>query len=467
LKMTDDVRQRYFDRFKMLLADIKSPFITDKEVKNQVETFNKWLEHSLSGQGRKLVDTEMVALSKIIRGFYDKFQDDIQTESQFEKAYKELPNVVKNLYLEDDVLEDWQRHKESMKVYQDMEGLLEQTTISEDALKRLYTSLVETLLYNSNNPQVQILTWSGFLTKHRSKIVSQEQDNQNVIRGEKVKNQKYHFKTGKVNIGMVVCNIGSYSLFVGETEVTLGNYMAVTGHYSYPNIFYRGSRTSIPVTDISFYDCILFCNKLSEKLGYQPCYTMDIIRYYADPERPGSTPEYDINDKETWDYQYITSATVKWNQNADGFRLPTEKEWEICAKAGTNNTWAGCNDERFLNRYAIYYSEEDGGGMYTEEGMYEDPKSKKPNEWGLYGMSGGVWDICWPSDRYGEPLLEVDDDKLGYVGKKGGSFREAADECTVESTTGFTFTRDDDWFDFGGTGFRIVKNMQLKEGSSK
>ena len=77
------------------------------------------------------------------------------------------------------------------------------------------------------------------------------------------------------------------------------------------------------------------------------------------------------------------------------YRLPTESEWEYCAStspSGTKSTWSGTNNEKKLGDFA-WYADNSGGKTHPV-------KQKLANEWGLYDMTGNVWEWC--SDWFGE-----------------------------------------------------------------
>ena len=162
---------------------------------------------------------------------------------------------------------------------------------------------------------------------------------------------------------------------IGETEVTQELWEKVMGKN--PSNFQGWKKH--PVENINWYHAIAFCNKLSLKLGLTPCYTLTIL---------GNPVNF-----ETLAFSEIpTSYNADWNNTVldmskNGFRLPTEAEWEWAAKGGTEDKWAGTNDEDKLKDYAWY---ESNSGYETHQ-----VKMKEPNGYGLYDMSGNVAEWCW------------------------------------------------------------------------
>ncbi len=169
---------------------------------------------------------------------------------------------------------------------------------------------------------------------------------------------------------------------LGETEITQELYTKVMG--TNPSLYQKSSQN--PVEKVSWEDAILFCNELSKLHGLDECYTKT------------SNVQYD------WGCDF----------SKNGYRLPREKEWEYAAKAGTQNKWAGTDNIAELDKYAWF-----GGNEYT--GSTHEVKSKRPNEWGFYDMSGNVWEWCW--DKYDledpdDPSASAESDRVF----RGGSW---------------------------------------------
>ena len=138
--------------------------------------------------------------------------------------------------------------------------------------------------------------------------------------------------------------------YLGVYPVTQGQYLAVVGQN--PSCF-KGSD-DLPVEGVSWLDAVQFCTKLSERENRKPDYWVD-----------GGT------------------VTVL---DGDGYRLPTEAEWEYACRAGSTTRYPFGDSKAKLREYAwfsIFF------GVQTHP-----VGQKQPNRWGLYDMLGNVWEWC-------------------------------------------------------------------------
>jgi formylglycine-generating enzyme required for sulfatase activity len=183
------------------------------------------------------------------------------------------------------------------------------------------------------------------------------------------------------------------TFYMGKYEVSQQEYDAVMG--GNPSLF-KGA--DLPVEQVSWFDAVAYCNARSTKEGLTPAYN-------------------------------IQGEQVHWNPHADGYRLPTEAEWEYAARAGTTSPFSTGGDITTIQaNYNGHYPY-----MPQSQGVYREKTtpvgSFAPNLFGLYDMHGNVNEWCW--DWYGPYGTEPQDNPQGaplgsFRVNRGGSWSSYA-----------------------------------------
>jgi formylglycine-generating enzyme len=248
--------------------------------------------------------------------------------------------------------------------------------------------------------------------------------NQVLVEGGELKSKDSLTATKKIMIA---------DFYISATEITQKEWLAVMG--ANPSEF---QGENVPITNVTWYDCITYCNKKSESEGLSLYY--DINKTLAD------TSVQDSSDHLRW--------TIKPNKTANGYRLPTVYEWEYAASGGKltkDYTYSGSHD---LHEVAWYWH---NSGRQLLSGIWSyktvihnnckphEVSLKIPNELGLYDMSGNVREWCWDFQNNG----------FGDTGRawKGGGWAGGDYVCEPVFTryhSGIVPSND--------LGFRIVRN---------
>ena len=146
-----------------------------------------------------------------------------------------------------------------------------------------------------------------------------------------------------------------------------------------------------PMFSLTWFEALLFCNALSERKGLQPCYKLTPETFQIDPS---NNEDYDaFGSYMTYRYQEIKSYKVTKIENANGYRLPTEAEWEYAALA---NSESMLYPENVLD-YIAHSSQKwiDEYGMEEESiSMANNKETTKPNPWGFYDLLGNTYEFC-------------------------------------------------------------------------
>ncbi len=239
---------------------------------------------------------------------------------------------------------------------------------------------------------------------------------------------------GGADGGLPIREVELGDFYMAETEVSLGEWRQVTDWARGQGYDLSSSTMSAgddkPASNMDWYDAVKWCNARSEKAGLRPCYYIGELRGAEDVYRRGKKD--------------LTPLMVDWA--ADGYRLPTEAEWEKAARGGLEGKRFPLGDE--LTAADANFSTKSA----------ETVRSFRPNAFGLYEMAGNVWEWCW--DWFGaEADGPMVDPKGPSEGERrvvrGGGWDDGPGACYV-------FFRNSGWPEYfsESRGFRLVRRLK-------
>ncbi len=256
-------------------------------------------------------------------------------------------------------------------------------------------------------------------------VVRGEWEGEKLVREQPVENPtpRVHTvraqKLGNMDIGMMEMGPASFSMGAdpddrGANSDETRRHVRLTGRFAIaitsvtqdlwfavaranPSNFKSGSGAQHrPVEQVSWYDAAKFCNFLSEKAGIETAYR----------------------------FKRADAFDIEWIPGSTGFRLPTEAEWEYAARGGTKFRYAGSN-----NPDVVAWLDHNGGESTSQVAL------KKANDYGLYDMTGNVWEWCWDYfDEYPSGAVRINPTGPSS-GKdrviRGGSYQSTISDARV------------------------------------
>jgi uncharacterized repeat protein (TIGR02543 family) len=231
------------------------------------------------------------------------------------------------------------------------------------------------------------------------------------------------FSMGQEGIATPVHTVTVSGFYMDSTEVTQEDYFALMGE----NPSSLKGEQHLPVESETWYDAVLYCNNRSKRDGLDTVYSYSSVT---------GTPGH-------W-CSALGNLAIDFTKN--GYRLPTEAEWEYACRSGTETKCFWGNDSSTGDNYAWSF--------FNSNNTTHPVAEKLPNPWGLYDMAGNVWEWC--NDWFG---IYSSDTQINPTGAGNGTYRVFrgggwSDVAAYLRSASHSYYFPDDGYN--AIGFRVV-----------
>jgi sulfatase modifying factor 1 len=425
------MEEQYLLKLIDLKNYLKNPQYTADHIKEKLNLLSNWLENNQIDV-EPLDQKSILSVAKEIQKLYKKLWK-ITNRNQLWDAYQSLSDACLEIYDDFSEIEiDWQGRIESQKRFHKLNQYLSSNDFFLEDFQKAYQAYEDGNVFYPDGHNY--ITFEEALKRHEHRYIKRDR--------RTVKQQSFDLLRCPAGTFWMGTNEDRFSkasqprhqvqiphsFWMAETVVTQELWKIVMGWN--PSHFIDPKTPNLPVETVNWYDCLDFCNKLSELEGFEPCFTFSHL-YMED--------------------NHIMRANVIWHRNANGYRLPTEEEWEYSAKAGTE--WIYAHKEKDPSYQPKYQP------LLKTIGV---KAGNQCNQWGLHQMSGNVWEWCmdiWDENAYQKPKKEPLEYTLFWntspknrIALRGGSYADHLDYTRVA-------TRDclAPHLLFNRRGFRILR----------
>jgi formylglycine-generating enzyme required for sulfatase activity len=346
MTLTDDQLERLDNKFNEFYLHLKNPTLNEDEIKNKYHLLQKNIQILLPDFNLKPLSSYLQMRKDLLSIYPNELSS---SHAKIKERYDQFSDETKEVYDLDHILEDAQYLNHSDEQYKLFGQKIKHAIYSQKELIEAHEKYEQSQPKFSHKPEYHIML---------DQLLSEW--NQKTIWHRIVEDQGFM---------MLKCPTGSFMMgsdletdmknkpaklvhltefWIGQTTVTQALWKAVMG--TNPSFDRKDSN---PVELVTWFDCLHFCNQLSLKEGYQPCYLLNEIIY--DQKHPKS----------------IFYANVVYQPKSNGYRLPTEAEWEYMAKhcqdieIGKIQEW--CQDE-----YVFKYGKHVHDNNYPNQMIWDE-----------------------------------------------------------------------------------------------